>query len=164
MNDTRYTTNPETGRRIRVGGVTFNQLIFTTYDFINGELVRRATAPLPTPRQYYYNVETNRLIYGGSRRYYQYIRAGWDIEYDYYLIPPHAQLHHYQNIEQEVARHIRNAEQAEENETPTPNPTNYEEIMATHRDGMVALGITLCKECLSPIKIEQGEYCEECHP
>ena len=45
MSETIYIINPETGRRIRVGGVTFNHLIFTSHDFINGELIRRATAP-----------------------------------------------------------------------------------------------------------------------
>ena len=45
MSEIIYIINPETGRRIRVGGVTFNHLIFTSHDFINGELIRRATAP-----------------------------------------------------------------------------------------------------------------------
>ena len=53
MSETMYVINPETGRRIQVGGVTFNHLIFTSYDFINGELVHRATAPLLTPKQYF---------------------------------------------------------------------------------------------------------------
>ena len=83
-----YVINPETGRRIQIGGVTFNHLIFTSYDFINGELVRRATAPPPTPRQYFLNTQTNRLIQAGSRRYHEMIRTGWDIIEDYYLIPP----------------------------------------------------------------------------
>ena len=45
MSETIYIINLETGRRIRVGKVTFNHLIFTSHNFINGELIRRATAP-----------------------------------------------------------------------------------------------------------------------
>ena len=88
MSEIIYIINPETGRRIRVGGITFNHLIFTSHDFINGELIRRATAPSPTPRQYFLNTQTNRLIQAGSRRYHEMIRTGWDIIEDYYLIPP----------------------------------------------------------------------------
>ena len=81
-------TNPLTGRDILVGGITYNWLIIDAYDYINGELIRRQSAPPIAPSQYYYNIHTNRLIRRGSRRYYEYIRAGWDIEEDYYLIPP----------------------------------------------------------------------------
>ena len=87
MSEIIYIINPETGRRIRVGGITFNLLIFTSHDFINGKLIRRATAPPPTPRQYFLNTQTNRLIQAGSRRYHEMIRTGWDIIEDYYLIP-----------------------------------------------------------------------------
>ena len=59
MSEIIYIINPETGRRIRVGGVTFNYLIFTSHDFINGKLIRRATAPPLTPRQYFLNTQTN---------------------------------------------------------------------------------------------------------
>ena len=33
--------NPLTGRAIQIGGATYNQLIISAYDHINGELVRR---------------------------------------------------------------------------------------------------------------------------
>ena len=38
----------------------------------------------------------------------------------------------------------------------------YEEIMGAHRDKLTNLNITLCKECLHPIKLEEGEYCNKC--
>jgi hypothetical protein len=44
MLQTYYTINPLTGRQIKVGGDVFNQLTFTAYDFINEELIRRASA------------------------------------------------------------------------------------------------------------------------
>jgi len=75
MSETIYIINPETGRKIRVGGVTFNHLIFTSHDFINGELVCRATAPPLIPRQYFLNTQTNRLIQADSRRYHETVMA-----------------------------------------------------------------------------------------
>src|SRR5271165_2326580 len=89
MNRAKNTViNPLTGRTIRIGGSVYNQLLFDAYDHINGELVQRETAPRLSPRQYYLNTETNRLIYARSRRCFELMRAGWDIEEDYYLIPP----------------------------------------------------------------------------
>ena len=38
----------------------------------------------------------------------------------------------------------------------------YEEIMDVYGDTLTNLNITLCKECLLPIKIEEGEYCNSC--
>ncbi|RHZ72321.1 hypothetical protein Glove_243g30 [Diversispora epigaea] len=35
----------------------------------------------------------------------------------------------------------------------------YEEIMDTHRDTLTNLNITLCRECLYSIKVEEREYC-----
>ena len=70
MTENRYITNPETGREIRVGGVTFCQLLFSSYDFINEEFVRRETAPPQVPRRHFFNTQTNRLIRAGSRRYH----------------------------------------------------------------------------------------------
>ena len=84
----RYTTNPETGRRIRIGGVTYNRLVIESHDFINGELVRRETAPPPPLRQYFYNMTTGHSITYDSKRYSDLIRAGWEILDSYYLIPP----------------------------------------------------------------------------
>jgi hypothetical protein len=88
METNRYVINPETRREIRVGGVLFCQLFHGRYDYLNGELVRRADAPPPEPRRYYYNSITNRRVIAGGRRYYELLNAGWDIEDDYYLIPP----------------------------------------------------------------------------
>ena len=46
-------------------------------------------------------------------------------------------------------------------------PPTYEEIMDRHRDTLANLNITLCKNCLIPIKKENDitiEYCEDCIP
>jgi hypothetical protein len=162
--NTRYTNNPETGRRIRIGGVTFNRLTFESHDFINGELVRRETAPPPAPRIYYYNTVTERLIRYGTRTYFELIRAGWEIEEDYYLMPPSGSLLRHevdetlamiQNVGQEIAQR-RNAQNL-----PLPN---YENIMAVHGERLANLNITLCRECLYAIKPEDGEYCNDCRP
>jgi hypothetical protein len=40
----------------------------------------------------------------------------------------------------------------------------YEEIMVTHRDKLAILNITLCKECLLPVKMDEKEYCNSCRP
>lgn len=162
-----HTTNPETGRQIRVGGVTFNRLVFEAYDFINGELVRRETAPPPPPRIHYYNVLTDRLVRYGTRTYFRLIRAGWEIEDDYYLLPPSGSLFRYeieqdlamvQDAGQEFAQRRRNAQQSN---TPLPN---YENIMAVHGERLAGLNITLCRECFYAIKPEDGEYCNDCRP
>ena len=64
MNTPTYTINPETGRRILVGGALFCQLVYDHYDYLNGDLVRRDTpyesetrgyATEEPPRKYYYN-------------------------------------------------------------------------------------------------------------
>ena len=128
---TRLTINPLTGRPIQIGSTTFNLLVFTAYDFINGELVRRETAPPIPPKKYYYSTVTSRRILAGSRRYYELINANWDILEDYYLIPPSGDI-------------------------------TYDQIMTTHKDTLTNLGISLCKECFHPIKIEEGDYCEDC--
>ena len=132
------TINPLTGRPIQIGGTAFNLLVFTAYDFINGELVRRESAPPIPPKKYYYNTVTSRRILADSRRYYELINANWSIVEDYYLIPP------------------------------ADNPTiTYEQIMDTHKDTLINLGITLCRECFIPIasSLQQPgiEYCEDCN-
>ena len=139
---TRLVNNPLTGRPIKIGGNVFNQLVFDAYDFINEELVRRESAPPIPPRQYYYNTITSRRILAGSRRYHELINANWDIEEDYYLVPPQA-----------VPMVIQ---------SPLDRPTTYEQIMATHRDTLANLNITLCKECFHPIKLEDGDHCDSC--
>jgi hypothetical protein len=90
MNTNRYTTNPITGRRIRVGGITFNQLVMDAYDYIDNGLVRRATAPpLPAERESYLNTETGRMVQWGTRTYYFLIQhEGYEIVEDYYLVHP----------------------------------------------------------------------------
>jgi hypothetical protein len=162
-----YTTNPETGRRIQVGGVTFNRLTWESYDYINRELVRRASAPLPSPRTYYLNTATNRLIGHGTRRYDQLIRAGWEIEQDYYLLPPYGSLFRHeidetlamvQEAGQEIAPNVverRDAQRSGRN-------NSYQRLMAVHGERLAELNITLCRECTFPMKPEDGEYCGEC--
>jgi hypothetical protein len=94
MNRNQYTINPLTGRTIRIGSPTFCQLVFDAYDFINGELIRRDSAPALPNRPSYLNTETNRLISFGSRRYRELINAGWEIEEDYYIVPPWRSIEH----------------------------------------------------------------------
>jgi hypothetical protein len=152
--------NPLTGRTIRIGGSVYNQLLFDAYDHINGELVRRGTAPQLTSRQYYLNTETNRLIYARSRRYFELMRAGWDIEEDYYLIPP------WRSVETEAI--LAEAERRFTRQVNTNQSLlSYEQIMETHRDRLVELNITLCKNCFIPIKLEEEpehNYCNDCIP
>ena len=102
MAQTYYTINPLTGRRIKVGGDVFNQLTFTAYDFINEELIRRASAPPIPLRQYFLNTETGRTILVCSRHYRELISAGWDIEDDYYLIPSYRSAETMARINQEA--------------------------------------------------------------
>jgi hypothetical protein len=89
MSTNSYTTNPLTGRTIRVGGPTFNQIVMEAYDYIDGRLVRRAPAPLPpAERDSYLNVETGRMVQWGTRTYFSLIQAGYELIEDYYLVPP----------------------------------------------------------------------------
>jgi len=151
-----FVTNPLTGRPIKIGGAVFNQLIFETHDFINGELVRRSTAlPIP-PREYYYNIVTRRRIIGGSRRYHELINNNWSIRNNYYLIPPWINTNITSNFTSPFASTERSIGQ----------DISYERIMNRHRDTLNNLNITLCKECFLPIKIEDaiGDYCNECRP
>src|SRR5437868_10596858 len=155
MSEIIYIINPETGRRIRVGGITFNHLIFTSHDFINGKLIRRVTASFPTLRQYFLNIQTNRLIQAGSRRYHEMIRTGWDIIEDYYLILPGEPVAEtiamVQGLENEIARRWRNVD--------ANRPLTYEEIMDRHRDQLIDLNVSLCRKCFIPIRME-SEYRE----
>jgi hypothetical protein len=90
------------------------------------------------------------------------MRAGWDIEEDYYLIPP------WRSAETQAILAEAERQFARLNNTPP----SYEQIMETHRDRLVELNITLCKNCLIPIKLEERptandqdqEYCNECTP
>jgi len=40
----------------------------------------------------------------------------------------------------------------------------YEQIMDAHRDALVNLNITLCRECFHLIKVKEGKYCDSCRP
>lgn len=139
----RNTINPKTGREIRIGGACFCKLLYEGYDYINGSLVRRETAPPPETRIFVHNVVTNRSILVGGRQYKSYIRAGWILdENESLLCPP---------------------EDTEINTgfVPRKSPTTYEEIMEVHRENLTNLNLTLCRECLCAIKIEEGEYCRD---
>ena len=154
-----FVTNPLTGRTIQVGGTTFNRLTFEAYDYINGELVRRESAGPVPPREYYYNILTGRRVLAGGRRYYELIHANWDIEEDYYLIPPW--------IEVDVAQELMNGNRRRNLPQVERHPVTYEQIMAVHRDTLANLNISLCRECFMPIKKEDNaniEYCENCTP
>ena len=148
-----FVTNPLTLRIIQVGGTTFNRLIFDAYDYINGVLVRREGAPPIPPRDYYYNILTGRRILAGSRRYYELIRANWDIEEDYYLIPPW--------MEDDVAQEIINGDRGR-NLPQRERPVTYEDIMDRYGNTLANLNISLCRECFYPLKLEDGEYCNDC--
>ena len=85
-----------------------------------------------------------RLTSLGGRQYNSYIRNGWRLDEDESLLYP-------PDIDRPRL-------------VPQNNPTTYEEIMAIHRESLMNLNITLCRECLCAIKIEEGEYCEEHKP
>lgn len=156
--------NPETGRAIRIGGDTYNRLIISAYDQINGELVRRESAPPITPRRYYLNTLSNRLIRHGTRTYLELIRAGWEIEDDYYLMPPAGSLFRHE-VEQDLAI-VQEAghEITQRRERRPENPITYEGLMAEHGETLANLNISLCRECFYPLKPEEGEYCNDCAP
>ena len=91
MDTHRYTFNPETGRRILVGGALFCQLLYNHYDYLNGDLVRRMNNESDTqtlPKKYYFNTITNRYIRAGGRRFKKLLNEGWKIEEDRYLRHP----------------------------------------------------------------------------
>jgi hypothetical protein len=156
--------NPLTGRTIRIGGNVYNQLIIEAYDHINGELVRRESAPPLAPREHYLNTETNRFIYYGSRRYFQLLQAGWEIEQDYYLVSPWRSVE-VQAVIAQAERDFGSRPQAQlPRDAEEDTPTSYEQIMDRHRDRLTELNITLCRECFYPMKAEDGEYCGTCRP
>src|SRR6185295_19877638 len=114
----RNTINPKTGREIRIGGACFCKLLYEGYDYINGSLVRRETAPPPETRKFVHNVVTNRSILVGGRQYKSYIRAGWILdENESKFYPP-----------EDSPRLV-----------PRNNPTTYEEIMEVHREKLTNL-------------------------
>ena len=156
--------NPETGRVIRIGGDTYNRLIISAYDHINGELVRRESAPPITPRQYYLNTLSNRLIRHGTRTFLELIRAGWEIEDDYYLLPPILVDETLAIVREAGLEIAQRRERMERRERRPENPTTYEGLMAVHGETLANLNISLCRECFYPLKPEEGEYCNDCAP
>src|SRR6185369_17155634 len=97
---TRYITNPDTGRKICVGGTLFCKLLYDRYDFIQGEFVRRAWTP-DIVRRYVYNVVTHRRVLVYGRQYNTYIQNGWEVNNQNQLFPPD----HLWELPQENARH-----------------------------------------------------------
>ncbi|CAG8794872.1 26901_t:CDS:1, partial [Dentiscutata erythropus] len=41
---------------------------------------------------------------------------------------------------------------------------SYEEIMDAYRNKLTNLNISLCRECLLLIKLEERDYCNSCQP
>jgi hypothetical protein len=144
---TRYITNPDTGRKIRVGGTLFCKLLYDRYDFIQGEFVRRAWTP-DIVRRYVYNVVTHRRVLVDGRQYNTYIQNGWEVNNQNQIFPPD----HLWELPQENARR-------ENHILPT-----YENLMAIHGERLANLNVTLCRECFIAIKIEEGEFCNEHKP
>ena len=105
---------------------------------------------------------TSRWVYHDTRTYNTLIRAGWEIEDDYYLMPPVESL-----FRDEIERDLAMVQDAgllinrREYRSPLPN---YENIMAIYGERLANLNITLCRECFYAIKPENGEYCNECRP
>jgi hypothetical protein len=163
-----FVTNPLTGRLIKIGGTVFNQLVFEAYDFINGELIRRDSAPPIPPREYYYNIITRRRVLSGSKRYHDLLNDNWNIECDYYLIPPWININTMpeQSRRTDILPEMRQSvASSSANHRQSDRSITYEQIMNRHRDTLNNLNITLCKECFIPIrKIEDTtkDYCNEC--
>jgi hypothetical protein len=82
------------------------------------------------------------------------IRGGWDIIEDYYLIPPGDLVAETIAMVQELGNQRRR-------DASLNRPLTYEDIMDRHKDRLIDLNISLCRECFIPIKIER-EYCEDC--
>lgn len=143
----RFVTNPDTGRKIRVGGTLFCKLLFDRYDFIGGEFVRRAWTP-DIVRRYVYNTVTHRRILVDGRQYNGYIRAGWEVDNQNQISPPGV----VGPLLQEDTRH------------EIQIPTTYEELMAIHGERLANLNITLCRECFIGIDIKEGEFCNDHKP
>lgn len=178
MSTNSYTTNPLTGRTIRIGGPTFNQLVMEAYDYIDGRLVRRATAPPPpAERHSYLNIETGRMIQWGTRSYFMLIRdAGYEIIEDYYLVPPRyatvawrdRSLLHIQDTQTRLDALI----QARNNlfnrtfgfvEQRQGEADNWQQEAQLRR--LTELNIALCRECQMPVSLNElpeSGLCEDC--
>ena len=191
MSANRYTTNPLTGRTIRVGSSTFNQLVLEAYDYLDSGLVRRATAPPPpSVRGSYLNVSTGRMVQFGTRTYYNLIRMGdYEIIEDYYLVPPryaeiaqsNPSLLYLQDTQVrldylETARNIT----VHHAEWERLNPS-YRQVVEESRQftrqrrreaqreeqsrRLAELNIALCRECQMPVNLNElpeSGLCEDC--
>ena len=191
MSANRYTINPLTGRTIRVGGSTFNQLVIEAYDYLDSGLVRRATAPpLPSVRESYLNVDTGRMVQFGTRTYYYLIqRAGYEIIEDYYLVPPR-----YAEIAQSNPSllYIQDTqvrlEYLETAHNITVHRARWDRLNPSYRQGveearqfirqrereaqqeeqsrrLAELNIALCRECQMPVNLNElpeSDLCEDC--
>ncbi|GET00655.1 hypothetical protein RCL_jg1102.t1 [Rhizophagus clarus] len=192
MSANRYTINPLTGRTIRVGGPTFNQLVIEAYDYLNSGLVRRATAPpLTEVRQSYLNIETGRMVQYGTRTYFHLIQhVGYEIIEDYYLVPPRyveiAQSNPSLLYWQDTPRRLELLETAITNrinfyaEWNQRNPDYRQRVEETRQfverrqretqqeaqlRRLAELNIALCKECQMPVnlnKLPENGLCEDC--
>ncbi|RHZ81722.1 hypothetical protein Glove_117g588 [Diversispora epigaea] len=134
----------ETGREIRFGGAIFNRLIQDQYDYINGELVRRNNAPPRRLRSYFFNTITHRRVIGGGRRYFELVNNGWNIENDYYLVPP-----------------LVISDPDPNPDAVRRNPVTFEGLISVYEESLKKCNMTLCRECFIPITLGINEYCEE---
>ena len=186
MSANRYTTNPLTGRTIRVGGPTFNQLVMEAYDYIDGRLVRRAIAPLPSAKQdSYLNVETGRMVQWGTRTYFSLIQAGYEIIEDYYLIPSRfatvawidPSLLHIQDTQVRLERlnfallrqHLFIRRFGQFIEQRRHQADNQQWVDNQQREAqlrrLTELNIALCRECQMPVNLNElpaNGLCEDC--
>ena len=190
MSANRYTINPLTGRTIRVGGSTFNQLVIEAYDYLDSGLVQRATAPpLTEIRQSYLNIETGRMVQYGTRTYFYLIQRAYEIIEDYYLVPPRfveivqsypslLYLHGTQRRLEYIDVALRRVNfYAEWNRL---NPDYRQRVEETRQfverrqretqqeaqlRRLAELNIALCKECQMPVNLNtlpESGLCEDC--
>jgi hypothetical protein len=165
-----YTTNPLTGRAIRIGGNTFNRLVMESHDFINGGLVLRQNVNLPPEPPQYLNTITGRMVRHGTRTYFQLFEAGYDLVEDYYLVAPgepelndliyelatrwtrRLTFHEIDSLRTDInySADLRDtadrvlAELLENEGTPRP------QTLEAHAPRLAELNVALCRECLMP--------------
>ncbi|GBB99187.1 hypothetical protein RclHR1_03440020 [Rhizophagus clarus] len=185
-----YTINPLTGRTIRIGSSTFNQLVIEAYDYLDSRLVRRATAPqLTEAKQSYLNIETGRMVQYRTRTYFYLIQRAYEIIEDYYLVPPRfveiTQSYPFLLYLQDTQRRLEFLDVALRRvnfyaERDRLN-SNYRRIVKESRQfverrqretqqeaqlkKLTELNIVLCKECQMPVnlnKLPESGLCEDC--
>jgi hypothetical protein len=179
-----YTNNPLTGRQIRIGGVTFNQLIMDAYDFIDGRLIRRQNAPPLLEVRSYFNIDTGRRVRYGTRTYTWLIDQCYEIFEDYYLIPPHlveTAMSHPEVLQEEYPHFIVDRLEYLADEIDQQRRTARDEIIARlyinqderhyrtleeYKDRLAEINIELCRECFmpeNPNELSEDRLCRECH-